>query len=191
MFAHDTQVALQAVVGLVNASPDPPFHGGSHGGARLGTPADLDAFLDEHRFTGPRVGTGAELGEVLRLREQLIDLWQLAAQAADEAAVRVVNGMLRSGRALPQLVRHDDLDWHIHATPLEAPLPQRMAAEAAMALVDVIRMGGLQRLRRCAGADCSAVFVDFSRNGRRRFCDDSGCANRAHAAAYRARRRSG
>jgi hypothetical protein len=32
------------------------------------------------------------------------------------------------------------------------------------------------------------VLVDLSRNRSRRFCDVNGCANRAHVAAYRARR---
>ena len=45
-----------------------------------------------------------------------------------------VNAILVEGQALPQVVRHDGFDWHIHAVPHEAPLATRMAVEAAMAL---------------------------------------------------------
>jgi predicted RNA-binding Zn ribbon-like protein len=40
----------------------------------------------------------------------------------------------------------------------------------------------------CEAPDCQAVLVDLSRNRSRRFCDVNNCANRAHVAAYRARR---
>ena len=71
-----------------------------------------------------------------------------------------------------------------------ASVADRMAVEAAMAFVDVIRMGELDRLRVCAAEDCSDVVVDLSKNRSRRFCD-SGCGNRANVAAYRARLATG
>jgi predicted RNA-binding Zn ribbon-like protein len=61
--------------------------------------------------------------------------------------------------------------------------------EAAMAMVDVIRMGELGRLQTCAAADCDDVLVDLSKNRSRRFCGTS-CANRTNVAAYRARKRA-
>jgi predicted RNA-binding Zn ribbon-like protein len=91
---------------------------------------------------------------------------------------------------LPQLVRHDGWDWHLHATPSEAPLATRMAVEAAMAFVDVIRMGETGRMRHCAAEDCDAVFVDFSRNRSKRYCDLGNCGNRTHVAAFRERART-
>src|SRR5829696_1388661 len=48
--------------------------------------------------------------------------------------------------ALPQLVRHDGLDWHIHAVPRDAPLDRRIVVESALAMVDVIRTDELSRL---------------------------------------------
>ena len=90
--------------------------------------------------------------------------------------------------AIPQLVKHDQWDYHLHATSPDAPLDVRMAVEAAMALVDVIREKQLNRLRTCAADDCSAVLVDLSKNRSKRFCDTGNCANRTHVAAYRARK---
>jgi predicted RNA-binding Zn ribbon-like protein len=97
--------------------------------------------------------------------------------------------MLREGRALPQLVRHDEWEYHLHATDADEPLDVRLMVEFAMAMVDVIRLQGLDRLRVCAAADCSDVLVDLSKNRSRRFCE-SGCGNRQNVAAYRARKAS-
>ena len=97
-----------------------------------------------------------------------------------------VNRLLREARALPQLVKHDQWDWHLHATTPEAPLADRMGTEAAMALVDVIRSKEMDRMLVCAAEDCDAVVLDLSRNRSKRYCDTGNCANRAHVAAYRA-----
>jgi predicted RNA-binding Zn ribbon-like protein len=56
-----------------------------------------------------------------------------------------------------------------------------------MAFADVIRSGQLDRLRRCAAAQCDDVLVDLSKNRSRRFCSIA-CANRTNVAAYRTRR---
>ena len=74
------------------------------------------------------------------------------------------------------------------ATAADAPLWQRMGAEIAMALADLIRAGELRRLKVCAAPDCNAVLIDLSRNRSRRFCDTGNCGNRQHVAAYRERR---
>ena len=102
------------------------------------------------------------------------------------AAVARVNELLARANAVPQLVRHDEYDWHLHATPSDAPLATRMVVEAAMAVVDVIRAGEFDRLRVCAADDCDNVLIDLTKNRSRRFCD-AGCGNRLNVAAFRAR----
>ena len=62
-----------------------------------------------------------------------------------------------------------------------------MAVDTGMAMVDVIRTDTLDRLRLCEREDCDNVLVDLTKNQSRKFCDTA-CANRAHAAAYRARK---
>ena len=57
-----------------------------------------------------------------------------AAWLSDKDGVVVIaNGLLSEFHALPQLVKHDEWDYHLHATPSEAPLAARMGVEAAMA----------------------------------------------------------
>jgi predicted RNA-binding Zn ribbon-like protein len=176
VFARDTEVALSTAAALVNTLGLVED--------RLTTTDDLDAFVARWGFTGSRTHERAELDAVRALRPVLRRLW--TAGRSDVVAAGV-NALLADARALPQLVRHDDWDWHLHATVPEAPLATRMAVEAAMALADVVRAGELDRLRVCAGEDCEDLVVDLSRNRSRRFCE-GGCANRAHVAAYRARR---
>lgn len=176
-FAHDTVMALVAVAALVNTQ---------RGGVELLTdPAALDDFLDTYDFSGARTGTEQELGAVRELRGRLRTVW---SAPDSQEVVAVVNGLFADAQALPRLVKHDHWDWHLHLTDPDAPLADRMGTEAAMAIADLLRADDLDRLKRCAAEDCEAVLVDLSRNRSRRFCDTGNCANRAHVAAYRARR---
>jgi predicted RNA-binding Zn ribbon-like protein len=174
LFAHDTEVALTAAAALVNTAAEPDA---------LPDVAALDAFVQEWGWTGSRRRDEAELRAVQSLRPRLRRFWD----ADDDAAAELVNVLLREGRALPQLVTHGEWAYHLHATSPDAPLADRMAVEAAMALVDVIRQQELGRLRVCAAERCGDVLVDLSKNRSRRFCDIS-CANRTNVAAFRARR---
>ncbi|SDI97303.1 CGNR zinc finger domain-containing protein [Nonomuraea jiangxiensis] len=67
-------------------------------------------------------------------------------------------------------------------------LADRIAVRAVAELLDIAASGDWERLRLCAAGSCEDVFVDRSRPGRRQFCSTR-CANRAHAAASRARHR--
>jgi predicted RNA-binding Zn ribbon-like protein len=54
---------------------------------------------------------------------------------------------------------------------------------------DALVTGELARVRRCVGARCTRVFLDVTKNGRRRWCDMATCGNRAKAARHRERLR--
>jgi predicted RNA-binding Zn ribbon-like protein len=174
LFAHDTEVALAAAAALVNT--------GRGGSELLPDMAALDEFVQAWGWTGERTYDEAELDAVRGLRPRLERLWELD----EDGAAELVNALLRESNALPQLVKHDIWDYHLHATPSDAPLAARMAVEAAMAFTDVIRTGQLDRLRMCAADDCESVHVDLSKNRSRRFCSTS-CSNRTNVAAYRTR----
>ena len=175
-FTHDTEPALVAVVALVNT--------GRNAQDTLTAPADLAVFLDEHGYTGRRDGTEEELRSVRALRERLALFWQIGR---DEAA-NEVNAILRECGAVPFLTRHDASDWHIHVTDSTDPVADRIGAETAMALIDLIRADEFDRLTLCAAPDCESVVIDMSRNRSRRFCAHRNCGNRTNVAAYRRRR---
>ena len=175
VFAHDTEVALAAAAALVNtADGDDEL---------LPDIAALDEFVRVWRWTGRRDRDEAELRAVRDLRPRLRRLWE----AGEEGVVEIVNDLLREGGALPRLMKHDGQDYHVHATPPDAPLATRMAVEAAMAFADVVRAKELGRLRICRYAGCDNVVVDLSKNRSKQYCE-SGCGNRSAVAAYRARK---
>jgi predicted RNA-binding Zn ribbon-like protein len=175
LFAYDTEASLRSAVALVNSAEEPDT---------LVEIEQLDAWYAEHGFTGRRDGNTAELKALRALRPVLREL--LTAERDD--AAELVNSLLAEAQAVPQLRRHDGLDWHIHAVPADAPLERRVAVEVAMAMVDVIRADELSRLSVCADARCDGLVLDLSRNRSRRFCSTT-CANRNAVAAYRARGR--
>jgi predicted RNA-binding Zn ribbon-like protein len=177
LFAPDTEEALNFVVDLANTAPGASRSGGDE----LTTLEQLDALLVG--YTGRKDRDQAELDAVRDTRELLRDIWVLDR----DDAVDAVNRMLREARAVPHLVRHDDYDWHIHATEPDAPLAERIRVEAAMAFIDVIRMGETGRLRVCGADDCDGLFLDLSRNGSKRFCSVR-CGNRVNMTAFRARK---
>jgi len=174
-FAHDTAAALAATAALVNTA--------GRGGEQLPDVAALDRFLRTHGWTGRHDRTEAELRSVRALRPRLRRLWY----EDEHGVVEIVNQMLRDARALPQLITHDGQPYHLHAVSRQAPLATRMAVEAAMAVVDLVRSGELGRLRICDQPDCDDVLVDLSRNRSKRFCGVA-CGNRAAVTAYRARK---
>ena len=171
LFAHDVVASMQAAVALVNTAEPPDT---------LTTLAQLDAFYDDHRYTGQRP---TDLEAVRALRARLREL----LTADRDTAVLIVNRMLLEHHAVPQLVRHGDEDYHLHATGPDAPFTVQVAVETAMAMADLIRADELSRLAVCADDTCHGIVLDLSRNRSRRFCSTT-CGNRVAVAAYRARR---
>ena len=179
IFTHDTELTLRAACTLVNSD--------RADGERLGDQSALDVYLADYGATGRRDRDDAELRAVHRLRQRLGRIW--AAAEDEEATVAEVNALLADTRAAPWLTRHPEMpDWHLHLASVDDPLAQRLGAEIAMALADLIRSGELRRLKICGAPDCPAVLVDLSRNRSRMFCDTGNCGNRQHVAAYRKRR---
>jgi predicted RNA-binding Zn ribbon-like protein len=126
----------------------------------------------------------AEFGRALALREAVyrlalasvtgsqrgqddMDVVNAAAAAAPVAAALTQTGLKRTGTADGVLAT---------------------IARAAVAL-----LGGpdAARIRECGDQPCSRLFVDTSRAGSRRWCEMSGCGNRAKVAGFRARRDGG
>ncbi len=181
-FAPDTEEALHFVVALGNTAPGASRSNGDE----LATVEELSALLNRWSYSGRIDHDEAELRDVVATRDLLRRVWVLDRDEAVEA----VNQMLRDARALPYLTRHDESDWHIHATELDAPLAERIRVEAALAIIDVIRMNEMGRLRVCAADNCTGLVLDLSRNGSKRFCTVR-CGNRMNMIAFRERRAGG
>ncbi|MFF3222379.1 CGNR zinc finger domain-containing protein [Nocardia suismassiliense] len=166
---------LIGAVDLVNSAQEPDT---------LTDIAQLDEFFVKHAYTGSHTGDAEELAAVRALRAPLRRM--LTSDRA--TTVRLLNETLMKHQAVPQLVRHGDVDYHIHAVPPEAPLPVRIAVETAVAMIDLICSDELSRLSICADSACEGVVLDLSRNRSRRYCG-AACGNRNAVAAYRARKK--
>ncbi len=171
-FTDDTAAALESGVALANSELEPDT---------LTTLGELVEFFDRFAYTGRRPTT-ADLEPVRAIRTRLRGLFS----ATRDEAVPLVNAILAEQGALPRLVRHDDVDWHIHATSDDRPLHERILVETAMAMTDVIRADDMQRFAHCAMEDCEGIVFDLSRNRSRKYCSTT-CTNRAAVQAYRAR----
>ncbi|GAA0579625.1 CGNR zinc finger domain-containing protein [Paractinoplanes ferrugineus] len=176
LLAHDTEAALHAAVDLVNSGEEPDT---------LTSLDEADAWYAKYGYTGRRDRDDRELADLRALRPTLRAL----LLAGRDDAAEMVNRMLVEARAMPQLLRHDGIDWHIHAVAAEEPLVCRVMVETAMAVADLVRGDEMSRLSTCADDNCEGIVLDLTRNRSRRFCSTT-CANRNAVAAYRARARS-
>lgn len=181
LLGGDFERVLSALAAFVNTSPQ------AAGAEQLGDLSQVKAFMDQWIVTEVATPTDLDLVELHRLRMRVRAVFTAEGLAA---RTELVNGLLAAASVQPHLVEHDTLGLHIHYFPPYASLPDHLNADYAMALALLLELGESERLRTCSAPDCVRVFVDFSRNHSRLYCDGQTCGNRLHAAAYRARQRA-
>lgn len=162
--------------------------------ADLGSVAALRATLHEEPWWAERAHTR----DLILLRTTAAALRVTLSAAVDgdaETVLTEVNALLAAHPPRPRLSTHGSSDaegaepnWHLHVAEPQASPAKEVAAAAAWGLAQGVVRYGLHRWGRCAAAGCSAYFLDTSTNQAKRFCS-ARCANRAHVAAFRARRR--
>ncbi|WP_245239453.1 CGNR zinc finger domain-containing protein [Streptomyces sp. MZ04] len=153
----------------------------------LHVPADLARWAGESRLRWPSdleltVGEG-ELDLVRRTRDALFLLTADRAHGRplDPGQLSVVN----AAAAEPPLTARIEPDgtraWVPGATGA------RLLSTVMRDAVDLFTGPYADRVRECATGNCSLLFVDTSRPGRRRWCAMERCGNRQKARAHRAR----
>jgi predicted RNA-binding Zn ribbon-like protein len=179
-FDADQLEAMTGCVELINT-------GRSTAGEGLAKVADLQEMADRYVFAG----VPANAADLTRMRQHRarLDAIVTSCEAGDEAAaIDQINALLLETSASPQIEAHDGRGPHLHLSRPTAPLSDRIAAHFAMGLAWLMVAGEAGRIRTCESPACCAVFVDFSKNRSRRYCDSRTCGNRLHVAAYRARK---
>lgn len=129
-----------------------------------------DLTLDQARAL---VHWGALLGRCFGVRD-------VPAQCA------VANRLLAAAASKPHISLHDGHP-HLHYRAIEDDVVSRVRALTIAGLASVICFAGGHRLGRCGRTGCGQVYVDVSRNGRRRYCSVR-CANTSAVARHRVRR---
>jgi predicted RNA-binding Zn ribbon-like protein len=127
----------------------------------------------------------------------------MADLRAARALREVIYAMIRDVRAKRPLKRSDVErlnDWskrpplaprlHVEGRAVSWQADRPLEAVLAMVGRDAIELLSspqIDKLRECAGATCSVVFLDLSRPGARRWCSMERCGNRAKKADFRKR----
>jgi predicted RNA-binding Zn ribbon-like protein len=132
--------------------------------------------------TGPHPARPADLEAVKSVRDRLRRVFETADE---REAVRVLNEVAAEAGAVPRLERAG-ADWVVRYGPDEREVVGHLAATAAGALLEVARGHGLTRFGTCAASPCTGVFVDRTKNRRKRYCCEL-CADRAAQRDHRAR----
>lgn len=174
------------------------------GGRRADVLLDFDAFvdwlqandvLDAERASGIRrrayqqpAGAAASLVDARRVRAALRALAERGAgsEKARADALTEINRVLGRSAGTRRLEARADGGYartFVTVGDAFAALMVPIADSAAESLI----AGELARVRRCADPRCARVFLDTTKNGRRRWCDMATCGNRAKAARHRAK----
>jgi predicted RNA-binding Zn ribbon-like protein len=119
------------------------------------------------------------LGAAVQFREAISEIFYARAwnKPASAAAVAVLNSHLQEAAQHLQLVAGKKrFEWKFEADPynLFAPL-WPIARDAA----ELLASDRLEFVRACASKTCEWIFLDESKNHRRRWCDMTKCGNRA------------
>jgi predicted RNA-binding Zn ribbon-like protein len=117
------------------------------------------------------------------------DLRRAYGQPSLEHQIAVINDLLEAGASRPVVSRHGGRFPHLHYFPEHPDVVTRVRAQTAAGLAHALCDAGGARLGRCDRDGCEIVYVDTSRNARRRFCSLR-CANRVRVAAHRGREKA-
>ncbi|WP_327065204.1 CGNR zinc finger domain-containing protein [Kitasatospora sp. NBC_01250] len=189
MFDSHVATLLEAAVSLVNSLTDGEARGRPYlapHGAEL--PAAVDAALPRTGpGAGPRAIDPAQAARLAQTAQQLRRIFEAAGAGRIDEAAQVLNGLLLSTGARPQLNQVPGEPWQVHFHGADDSLAVGWSAGCAAGLALAVGSDLAGRLGVCQAAHCDRVYVDTSRNSVRQFCSTA-CQNRTKAAAFRARR---
>jgi predicted RNA-binding Zn ribbon-like protein len=126
----------------------------------------------------------AALQQALQLREAI---YEVVAAVADRRGVPItslhlLNSFAQRAAQHAEVVhsaRHFSWDWIEPEKKLDSILWPIARSAAELLVSDAVAF-----VRQCAAEDCGWVFLDTSRNHRRRWCDMKTCGNRDKARRY-------
>jgi predicted RNA-binding Zn ribbon-like protein len=130
--------------------------------------------------------TPYELTSARRLREAVYRLVMamMKNQLPNPNDIALINRWSHIPQPVPTLKLEDGL---LH---LQEKTPQPTRAALSVIARDAILLLGsksILRVKECDRPDCTLLFVDASRSGRRRWCSMDACGNRAKTVDYRKR----
>jgi predicted RNA-binding Zn ribbon-like protein len=130
------------------------------------------------------------LAQAVRLRDTLHVIFEATAHGrrVPPDAVDRLNCFIAGAAKGARLEPADDSRWRwsSDAKRLERPLWSIIRSAA-----ELLTAGPLDRVKVCPGPACGWIFLDQTRNGRRRWCEMRVCGSRAKMRRYQRRQRAG
>ncbi|TBO56285.1 CGNR zinc finger domain-containing protein [Streptomyces kasugaensis] len=149
-------------------------------------PADAGELADRCRAAGLVLERPATPQDLDRTRVALVAWEKIVDATAGRERAELVNRMLTAAAAHPRLTDHADSGWHLHYRDDRQPLGSLLFSLFSVGTALHLAGRGMHRLGRCAVTECTTIFADTSRTGRRRYCTQR-CANRDAVRRHRAR----
>jgi predicted RNA-binding Zn ribbon-like protein len=156
--------------------------------AKLLRPRDVRAMTEAAQRDKGRAARA--LRRARRLRELLARVLTAAGSAAAPEAgdVRLLNAFLASALRRRRLeLRGTAFDWSWESS--EKVAFDAMLWPIVLAAADLLASEHRTQIHVCGAAGCGWLFLDTSRNQRRRWCSMQGCGNRAKARRFYERTR--
>jgi predicted RNA-binding Zn ribbon-like protein len=133
----------------------------------------------------------AVLRRAVALRDAVHEVFARLAAGDDPAVADLETLNLELASALPRLrLRAGGGCCRWEWSGPEGAL-DRMLWPVVRSAAQLLTSDQVDRVRECASETCSWLFLDSSRNRRRKWCDMASCGNRAKARRYYARHRTG
>ncbi len=129
------------------------------------------------------------LRRALELREALYHLFRAVIAAEDTPApsLRPLNRILSEAMAAAGI--RPAAEGYTWGWPDDEPQPMRILWSIARSAAELLTGPDLDRVKFCPGHGCGWLFLDKTRNGKRRWCEMEVCGSRAKMRRYHQRRR--
>lgn len=137
--------------------------------------------------TGGKPGVES-LARAIEFREAAYRVCLAAVKHVAPAArdLNAVNGVIANARSRGRLeYRNGSFSWMFTNSQNDLDLP---LWTISLSFADLLTSGQLEYVRLCGGLECGWLFLDTTKNHKRRWCSMEGCGNRAKARRHYAKR---
>jgi predicted RNA-binding Zn ribbon-like protein len=151
--------------------------------------------LDETAATALEVlapngpATRRVLARAITLREALYALFQAVIAGGPPPAPELAEFNRCLAEAMTAAAIEPTPDGFAWRWPERTTAPERLIWPLARSAAELLIAGNLARVKACPGLHCGWLFLDTTRNGRRRWCEMEVCGSRAKMRRYHQRRR--
>ena len=152
------------------------------------TPRNVDRL---HLLAGEAPGHAqSALRYAIQFRDAIYSVFAAVAgrQPVPGTALAMINAVVQQASEHSRLVhskRRFDWEWVLPDSSLDS-----MLWPVARSAAELLTSDDLDYVRQCAAGDCAWLFLDKTKNHRRRWCDMKTCGNRDKARRYYARKKA-